>query len=300
MTPLVLFLLTIHAPADSTHRLVAVAPAETLHIVVSGEGQPVVLVPGLLGAGYGFRKVVPLLNEAGFRTYVIDLLGTGESAYPRDADYSLDAQADRIAAASDSLGVTRAIFIAHAIGGSVTMRLATRRPDLVAGLVLVEAGAAESATSPGLRRALKLRPLIRLLGVGSLRGRIRDQLRDASGDPAWVDGAVVHGYTAGAQRDLGATLRALEAMSKATERSSLAANLPSIQAPVLLLLGGVPHAGAPPVSEIELMARSLPSFAADTLAGIGHFPHEENPQAVTDAVLRLHRAALAMPVPVTG
>jgi pimeloyl-ACP methyl ester carboxylesterase len=291
MTPALLLLLALQI-SDPVERRIQVAPAETLHVSISGDGDPVVIVPGLLGAGFGFRKVAPLLGEAGYRTHVFDLLGTGNSARPRDADYSLNAQADRIAAALDSLRVGGAIVIAHAIGGSVAMRLAVRRPDLVGGLVLVEAGPAESSTSPGLRRALGLSPLIRLLGAGRIRDRIRDQMVEASGSPEWVDSVAIEGYTADSSRDLGAVLRTLKAMADAREQGSLAADLPAISSPVLLLLGGTDHAGAPPAAEIEVMARALPLFAADTLAGVGHFPHEEAPESVRDAVLRVHRVSL--------
>lgn len=288
MTPTLLLLFALQLP-DPIGQRIAVSPAETLHVSVSGEGEPVVVIPGLLGAGFGFRKVAPLLDQAGFRTHVFDLLGTGRSGRPRHVDYSLNAQADRIAAALDSLHVTQAIFVAHAIGGSVALRVAVRRPDLVRGLLLVEAGPAESATSPGLRRALKLSPLIRLMGAGSMRGRIRDQMIEASGDPRWVDSSAVDGYTADSSHDLGATLRTLKAIADADETGRLADELPSIVAPVLLLVGEVPHAGAPPSSEIDLMTRALPAFAADTIAGVGHFPHEESPGAVLSAVDRLRR-----------
>jgi pimeloyl-ACP methyl ester carboxylesterase len=292
MTSTLLLLLALQQP-DPVVQRIAVSPAETLHVTISGEGRPVVVVPGLLGAGFGFRTVAPLLGEAGFRAHVIDLLGTGRSAYPREADYSLTAQADRIAAALDSLRVAHAIVIAHAIGGSVAMRLAIRRPDLVRGIVLVEAGPAESATTPSLRRVLKLSPLVGLLGGGRVRARIRDQMVEASGDPDWVDSSAIEGYTASSSRDLGATLRTLQAMADARESGSLAAELPSILAPVLLLVGGSPHPGALPAAEVDTMVRALPAFAVDTLAGVGHFPHEEVPESVRDAVVRVDRVTLA-------
>src|SRR5262245_45182129 len=71
---------------------VPLVPAETLHVQVSGEGTPAVLIPGLFGSGYTFRKVVPLLNERGYRTIVIEPLGVGASSRPARADYSLTAQ----------------------------------------------------------------------------------------------------------------------------------------------------------------------------------------------------------------
>ena len=59
------------------------------------------LIPGLFGSAYGFRALVPLLTEAGYRAVVIEPLGIGSSAHPARADYSLLAQADRVAEAMD-------------------------------------------------------------------------------------------------------------------------------------------------------------------------------------------------------
>ena len=41
--------------------MVPVAPAESLSVEATGRGDPVVLIPGLFGSAFGFRKLVPLL-----------------------------------------------------------------------------------------------------------------------------------------------------------------------------------------------------------------------------------------------
>lgn len=93
--------------ADSAHTLVVpVAPGEELQVTVAGAGPPVVLVPGLFGAAFGFRKLIPLLTPD-HRVIVVEPLGVGTSARPEHADYSLDAQADRVASVLDTLAVTR-------------------------------------------------------------------------------------------------------------------------------------------------------------------------------------------------
>jgi len=276
--------------ADTSLQNIAlpVAPAETLQVMEAGTGDAVVLVPGLLSSAYAYRKVVPLLVASGHRAIIIEPLGVGHSTRPTSADYSLAGQAERMATALDSLGVTGAIVVAHAVASTIALRLAIRRPDLVHGIVSLEGGIAASATTPGFRRAMKFAPLIRLFGgMGAIRGKIRKQFLEASADPSWVTDDVVLGYTAGAARDLGATLRAFGAMGRSLEPDSLAPRLPEVRCPVVLLLGAVPHDGAPPAREITLLAESLPRFASDTLSGVGHFPHEEAPALVAAAVDRM-------------
>src|SRR5689334_24342390 len=87
----------VQAPPPRAFK-VAVAPAESLVVETAGRGDPIVIVPGLFGSAYGFRKLVPLLAAAGYETIVIEPLGIGSSARPRKANYSLTAQAGRIAA----------------------------------------------------------------------------------------------------------------------------------------------------------------------------------------------------------
>ncbi|MFG2920558.1 alpha/beta fold hydrolase [Streptomyces sp. NPDC048305] len=91
--------------------------------------------------------VHPLL--AGHRTLMIDLLGHGISDRPTDFDYTLESHADALAAALESAGVTGSELIAHSMGGSVAVVLASRHPHLVSRLVLVDANLDPMGPAPG-------------------------------------------------------------------------------------------------------------------------------------------------------
>lgn len=220
---------------------VPVAPRETLRVTDAGAGEPVVLLPGLLGSAYGFRNLIPQLIAAGYRVVVVEPLGIGGSSRPERADYSLTAQADRIATVLDTLGLGAAVVVAHAVGASMAYRLAYRRPDQVRGIVALDGGPAEAAATPELRRAMRFAPWTKLFGgVGLIRRKIRDSLVEASGDPAWVTEEVVAGYTADAAADLDATLKAYLGMAQAREPERLRDHLGAIRCPVRLVAGGTP------------------------------------------------------------
>ena len=125
--------------------LVEIAPGEQVTVCSEGpeNGFPVVLVPGLSGCAYGFRNLTPLLHDNGLRTIIIEPLAVGASSRPKGADYTMTAQAERIGAVLDGMGVRGALFVGQGIGGSMVFRLAVIRPELVAGFVSIEAGAAE-------------------------------------------------------------------------------------------------------------------------------------------------------------
>ena len=277
------------------HPYVVVAPAETLHVEAwpaAGMGRPVALVPGLFGAAFTFRKVLPLLAAQGFRPIVIEPLGTGLSSRPPTADYSLAAQARRLAAVLDSLGSGPVLVLAHSLGAAMAFRLALDRPELVRGIVSLEGGPTERATTPGFRSALRFLPWVKLLGgIKLVRRKIRGMLLDSSGDPSWVTDGVVVGYTLGEARDFDATLKAFLAMSRAREPAKLVPQLGRIACPVTLVVGTAHHDGDVPPQEVALMYHALPSFAVDSERGAGHYLQEERPAAVAAALERLEQRA---------
>jgi pimeloyl-ACP methyl ester carboxylesterase len=276
---------------DSARTFAVVLPhGESLQVTVAGSdaGAPIVLIPGFFGSVYAYRNVIPLLGAAGYRVIVIEPLGVGTSGRPEHADYSLTAQAERVAAALDQLGVTQAVVVAHSTSASIAYRLAYRHPGSVGGIVSLEGGPVEAAATPGLRRAMQLAPWIKLFGgVRLIRKQIRKSLIAASGDTSWVSDAVVDGYTVGAARDLDGTLKAYLGMARAREPESLRAHLAEIACPVLLVMGGVSHSGGPRPAELVELADGLRAFAVDTVPGAGHFVHEERPEAVVAAVARI-------------
>ena len=109
-------------------RDIEVAPGETIRITTVGAGQPLVLIPGLFGAAFGYRAITGPLTAQGYLCIVVEPLGYGWSSHPKKADYSFSAQTERIGWALDSLGVTRALFVAQSTGASIAFRLAVARP----------------------------------------------------------------------------------------------------------------------------------------------------------------------------
>lgn len=269
-------------------RAVPVTPAETLAVHIAGAGRPVVLIPGLFGSAYAYRNVVPDLTAAGRQAITIEILGTGASARPARADYSLAAQAGRVAAVLDTLQVRGAIVVAHSLGGAVALRLAVERPDLVAGLVSIEGGPAETATSAGFRRAMAWAPLLKLFGgKGIVRGKVVKQLHESSADTTWITPEVIEGYTAGAMADFGATLDAFMGMARAREPWALGPRLGDVRCATVLVLGATPHSSAPPPMEVALLRDSVRVFAIDSVPNAGHFVFEERPASVLRAVQRI-------------
>jgi len=278
--------------ADSTALTIALSPAESLRVTVDGpvEGPAVIIVPGLVSPAYAFRRVLPPLAEAGIRTVVVEPLGVGWSSRPGKADYSHTAQAGRIAAVMDTLGLTHAVVMAHSVGTAMALRLALARPDLVSRLLLVEGGALESAAVPGVKKALKFAFLLKLFaGRGRIRKELRKGLAASSGDTTWITDEVLDGYTAGPAGDMGAVLRGLKGMQRAVEPDSLTPRLGLITIPVRLLVGGAAHEGGISPGRLRALERRLGDFRHTTVVGAGLHIHEEQPEVIVRELLRLTR-----------
>jgi pimeloyl-ACP methyl ester carboxylesterase len=278
----------VSAVVDSFARYVVVAPGESLRVtsVGPGSGRTVVIVPGLLSPAFGFRKLLPLLAGAGVRAIVIEPLGVGWSSRPEKADYSHTSQGRRIGAVMDSLKVQSAVLFAHSVGATMALRLATERPSLVDGLVLMDGAAVESPAVSGVKNALKYGWLIKLFaGRGRLRSELRKGLSSSSGDTTWITDKVIDGYTAGPAGDLGAVLRALKGMDRSMEPDSLKPKLHTLMMPARFLVGGAAHKGGAGDRRIATLRAQMPQMTMHVVYGAGLYIHEEQPDVVAGEIL---------------
>src|SRR3954454_12738348 len=217
-----LSLALLTSPVDSAVvRDIEVAAGETLRTTSIGTGRPVVLIPGIFGGAFAYRKITGSLVGQGYRTIVVEPLGYGASSHPKQADYSFGAQTDRVARTLDQMGVRHALLVAQSGGAAIAFRPAIRRPDLVRGLLSIDGGPAESAATPGMKKAFKFGGgLVKLtMDESRLRHEVRREILKNSGDTSWVTDAVVRSYTAGQTADLGGSIDAFHEMAKSKENA---------------------------------------------------------------------------------
>jgi pimeloyl-ACP methyl ester carboxylesterase len=291
---LLLALTLLTAPLDSAVvQNIEVAKGETLRITSLGSGRPVVLIPGIFGAAFGYRKITAPLVARGYRTIVIEPLGYGWSSHPKNADYSFTAQTRRIAQALDRLGIKQALFVAQSSGAGIAFRLTVDRPDLVRGLLSIDGGPAESAATPGLKKAFKLGGFAAKLAVdeSKLRHDVRKEIIKNSGDTTWVTAAVIRNYTAGQTADLDGSIDAFHKMAKSKESVSLTDRLHQCAVPVRLLVGTKSHPSEVTEEQRDLLEEKVRDFETESVRGAGQYIQEEQPAAVLAAVARLEQAA---------
>jgi pimeloyl-ACP methyl ester carboxylesterase len=106
-----------------------------MYYEIHGEGEPLILLHGGVGAIEMFGEVLPLLAE-GRRVIAVDLQAHGRTA-DIDRPMTFEAMADDVAALIEHLELGAADVMGYSLGGGVALRTAIQHPEVVRKLVLV-------------------------------------------------------------------------------------------------------------------------------------------------------------------
>jgi pimeloyl-ACP methyl ester carboxylesterase len=258
------------------------AAGTRLRYLVGGSGPPLLLVHGLGGLAANWRLVAPgLMAER--RVIIPELPGHGASGRLEGAG-NLDPFADAVLAVAEEEDALPAPWAGHSLGGLIALRAAVRRPDAVAGIVLVAAAGISSATRVG-------EATVTLLGVvrpGRLLGRQRGRIsRSRLGrtlvfggwgvaDPVGLDPAMAEAFLSGPPQHVD-TLTA----GKALVASDCRSDLDRVSCPCLCLWGAQDN--WVPLQDGMEYARRLRA-PLRVIADCGHLSIGERPDVVTRAV----------------
>jgi pimeloyl-ACP methyl ester carboxylesterase len=102
-----------------------------------GSGRPVILLAGLGGTAHVFDDFALKLKRE-FHVYGITRRGYGASSVPKNG-YSADRLGDDVVAVINSLKLQKPLLIGHSFAGQEVSDVATRYPDLVSGVVYLDA-----------------------------------------------------------------------------------------------------------------------------------------------------------------
>ncbi|MBV9934561.1 MAG: alpha/beta fold hydrolase [Actinobacteria bacterium] len=249
----------------------------------AGSGPALVLVHGIAGSSATWARVLPELAET-HTVIAPDLLGHGESAKPR-GDYSLGAYASGIRDLLVLLGIERATFVGHSLGGGIAMQLAYQFPDMCERLVLVASGGLGKEVSPLLRvisapGSEYVLPVVLTPRLHGLFERIGAVLSKTGmrGDPLLQE--LWASYTrltdARAQRAFVHTIRSV--IDVAGQRVSARDRLYLAQeVPTLIIWGNRDR--VIPLAHASIAHELMPGSRLEIVPGAGHFLPLERPDA---------------------
>jgi pimeloyl-ACP methyl ester carboxylesterase len=232
---------------------------------------PLVLIHGSGGDHLSWPPEIRRLADV--RAFTLDLPGHGKSEGPgfqSVADY-----ADSVVGFINEAGLSRAVFVGHALGGAIALTLAIDHPERVVGIGLISTGPRLPIASSVLENAanpatfiLAIKSLQELMHIPQTAKLLKDQtFRRMSS----IRQTLFHG-------DL-----------RACDQFDVTTRLDAIRAPVLVLCGTDDQ--LTPRRYSESLAGLIPGAALQTIDGAGHLVMLEQPRRVA-ALLSVFMTAI--------
>ena len=264
-------------------RLTAEIDVEQIRYSRAGTGRPLLLLHGLLGGSFCWRRNMEVFSQQ-HTVYAVDLPGHGQSDAPCHLDCSMMTQANRILSLMERLSLQEVDVVGCSWGGAIAMLLAAQSAK-VRSLVL--AAPVNPWSTLGLGR---IRFLNGRIGTALLRTAwpvssplYRIALARMYGDCRRLSAETVAGYRSRIMRpgrvdNILNTLRSWE-----NDVNALRAAIPQIKARSLLIWGT--RDMAVDIRSAEALRRALPDCELKLIAGAGHLPFEETPEEFNRLVL---------------
>lgn len=246
----------------------------------SGEGPLLVLVHGLPFHSTLWGPMLPFL-ERHFRVVRLDLPGFGNSG-DSPAEPSMDAYADVLQALLRELGDVPAIVVGHSMGGYALLNLALRRPEALAGMVLLCSRATADQPEQAANRLAMAQRLRTESAEFVAEGMLPKMPAKGSADPA----------------QLRLIRQAMEPLRPAgiawcqraiASRPDSSARLGEITVPSLVVAGL--QDAIIPLEESGIVAANLKDGRLVVLEATGHCPMFEKPRETSEAIVAWARQA---------
>jgi pimeloyl-ACP methyl ester carboxylesterase len=225
---------------------------------------PLVLIHGAGGNHLSWPPEVRRLPD--YRVIALDLPGHGKTEGP--GRQSVQDYAREVVSFMDGLGLARAVFVGHGMGGAIALALSLDYSDRVAGIGLISTGP-----------SLPIPPLIieNAANQSTLPFAIKSlqEMSFGSQTPGALKGIVSERLTETRQTLLLDDLLACD-------RFNMVDRLNTVRTPVLVICGTDDQ--LTPVHLSEFLAMRIPGAALQTMEGAGHMLILEQPRRLAKLI----------------
>jgi len=128
----------VAAPRLARH-VVTLSDGHQVGVAVSGRGLPLVLVHGFTAEGFLYAQTLSRLVSMGFKVVAVDTADHGSTQGLPSGGANFGEYSALLGRALDELGIERAFFAGHSMGGRVVAQLCATQPDRALGVLLVDA-----------------------------------------------------------------------------------------------------------------------------------------------------------------
>src|SRR5690606_15213207 len=250
---------------------------------LSGTGDvPLVLVHGSWVSHHDWDRLISR-GSGSFRVLTYDRRGHSDSQRP-SRQGSVREDVDDLAALIEYLDLAPAWVVGNSFGGSITLRLAGERPELLRGIIVHEPPLfgllkGDSVTAPLLEEVGKrIATIVEQIATGDHAGAAEQFVEKVALGP---------GSWARLGPDARKTIKtnALTFLDEARDPESLEfdpAWITAFSGQALLTSGGQ----SPPTSAriVEKLTAALPDLECIQLSGAGHIPHVAHPDVYAETI----------------
>lgn len=255
----------------------------SLAVTVLGEGEPLLMIPGLGSTRHVYDSVAPLLARRR-RVVVYDPRGVGDSDVP-PAPYPMPRLAADAVAVMEAAGERRFDLFGASMGGMTAEHVAVLHADRLRKLVLAATGPGRYGVVPPAPEATAA-----LLGRGGrtpgeayrIACTVLYSERFRRAHPEFVEAEVRH------REEHPVNPRAFRAQFAASRGGDVSAELARISVPTLVLHGT--EDAVMPLENAEILARTIPGARHYWFEGCGHLFFHEEPQRAAEVVESFLRA----------
>lgn len=242
-------------------------------------GETIVFSHGLLWSTELFAPQIAALRDR-YRCIAYDHSGQGKSAADHRHCIGMELVWQDAVAVLERLAPNQRVhFAGLSMGGFVAMRMAARRPELLASLILIETSAdPEPAENLGKYRLLS--GLTRVLPIKLIASQVK---------PIMLGKTILADASRRAEVDryvaiMASRNDAWRATNGVIDRAPITSELARITAPTLILVGDEDLATVP--AKAERMRAAIAGATLETIPRAGHSSTVEHPAAVTAAIER--------------
>lgn len=303
-----------YVPGGSTRffvRVLGSPPWREVDAAAERDDELCVLLHGWPQDGSAWRRVAPLLADAGYRVACPDLKGFGRSDAPRRG-YDAQTLADEVSQLIRNLHARKAVLVGHDWGGAVALATAFRHPGRVRALVLASTPFRQLDLRAAWHIPLINVPLLPEVIFGAAGGPIlRRAIRYAAQVQEPFTDEVLDTYVTATSTRHAAWMAYYRTLSRqvlvswAGRRVRTRLGVASGGGPNRLRVPATVVWGEQdPVTPVHLAGRVAHDLDARlvTLPGVGHFVAEEDPLGFARAVIDLvgPGAGVSPPRPAAG
>lgn len=154
---------TTTKPPRLRRRTITLDDGHRVGLSVCGEGVPLVMIHGIVAEGMLYAKSLRRLAGMGFRVIAIDSAGHGRTDDLGAKGWKWSSYIDLHERVLDHLGIERAVFMGHSMGGRVVVDLAARKPERAIAVIPINAAIGRGWDA--LTKAARFTPGLFPLGV---------------------------------------------------------------------------------------------------------------------------------------